>query len=149
MEYYLGFDIGGTKCAVSLAEIADGKLPRILQKKSVDTDFSENAETFVGRLADIGTWILEKSAIPQSQIAAVGISCGGFIDAKNGIVVTTPVIPSWRNVEIVKIVESKIKARAFVQNDANACALVEWILARAGEQSIWFFSPAGRGSAQD
>lgn len=145
MEYYLGFDIGGTKCAVSLAEIADGKLPRILQKKSVDTDFSENAETFVGRLADIGTGILEKSAIPQSQIAAVGISCGGFIDAKNGIVVTTPVIPSWRNVEIVKIVESKIKARAFVQNDANACALVEWIFGAGRGAKHMVFLTCGTG----
>ena len=59
--------------------------------------------------------------------------------------VTTPVIPSWRNVEIVKIVESKIKARAFVQNDANACALVEWIFGAGRGAKHMVFLTCGTG----
>ena len=37
MLYYIGFDIGGTKCAVSVGEVSDESV-RIVERKEVPTE---------------------------------------------------------------------------------------------------------------
>lgn len=57
---------------------------------------------------------------------AIGISCGGPLDSKKGIIMSPPNLPGWDNIEIVKILEGKFSVPVGIQNDANACALAEW-----------------------
>lgn len=117
--YILGFDIGGTKCAVITAEAKDGDI-KLLKKEKCPTDRSASPEEMIDRLIALADGILERK--PES----IGISCGGPLDSKKGVIMNPPNLPGWDNVEIVKQLESHYGVSAHLQNDANACAVAEW-----------------------
>lgn len=115
----LGFDIGGTKCAVITAEW-DGKNITVLKKEKCVTEKGVKPELFIAKLIDMA------DRISDVKPEAIGISCGGPLDSKRGIIMSPPNLPGWDNVEIVKQIEEHFKVSARLQNDANACAVAEW-----------------------
>ena len=117
--YVLGFDIGGTKCAVITAEVSGGDI-RLLKKEKCPTDLSVSPEKMIEKLVLMADGILERD--PD----AIGISCGGPLDSKKGIIMSPPNLTGWDNVAIVDIIGAHYSVRPKLQNDANACALAEW-----------------------
>jgi glucokinase len=115
---YIGIDIGGTKTAISLGNSGG----QIVSKKAFPTD-----RNFKQALDNIVT---EVEALISKQgkdtIAALGISCGGPLDSDKGIIQSPPNLPGWDDVHIIKILKDKFGLPAFIENDANACALAEW-----------------------
>ena len=61
-----------------------------------------------------------------SQVVAFGISCGGPLDSRTGVVMSPPNLPGWDNIPIVKLLGDRFGIRTGIHNDANACALAEW-----------------------
>ena len=117
--YILGFDIGGTKCAVSTAEW-DGESVTLLRKEKCPTDLSVPPEEMIDRLIALAEEILDKK--PDS----IGISSGGPLDAESGVILAPPNLPGWDRVEISRIIEEHFGISAHLENDANACAVAEW-----------------------
>ena len=117
--YILGFDIGGTKCAVSTAEW-DGKSVRLLKKEKCPTDLSITPEQMILRLVSMADGLLDGK--PDS----IGISCGGPLDSDTGVILGPPNLPGWDRVEIKRIIEEHFCAPTHLENDANACAVAEW-----------------------
>ena len=117
--YILGFDIGGTKCAVITAKVDDGNI-QILKKEKCPTDRTIAPEKMIEKLISLADTIIEKT--PDS----IGISCGGPLDSKKGVIMSPPNLPEWDNVQIVKQLEEHYGCSAHLQNDANACAVAEW-----------------------
>ena len=117
--YILGFDIGGTKCAVTTA-LWDGETINISKKKSIPTDHGISAYEMLDRL-----FVLADSLIDTTP-DKIGISCGGPLDSARGIIMSPPNLPGWDNIEIVRYIENHYNAPTKLQNDANACALAEW-----------------------
>lgn len=115
----LGFDIGGTKCAVMTAEW-DGSAIKLLKKEKCATDLNITPKQMIDRLIALADEILD--FIPE----AIGVSCGGPLDSKRGIIMSPPNLPGWDNVEIVKQIEAHYGITPKLQNDANACAVAEW-----------------------
>lgn len=115
----LGFDIGGTKCA-AIAAFWDGETIRILDKRKIPTDLTCKPEEMVRRLFSLGEEIAEET--PE----AIGISCGGPLDSKRGVILGPPNLPGWDRVKIAEQASSYFGVPAYLQNDANACALAEW-----------------------
>lgn len=115
----LGFDIGGTKCAVITARWENGQI-ELLKKEKIDTDLSVAPEEMVDRLIALADGIVEEK--PE----AIGISCGGPLDSSRGIILGPPNLPGWDHVEIVDRIQKHFGAPAHLQNDANACAVAEW-----------------------
>ena len=115
----LGFDIGGTKCAVITAEW-DGENITLLEKKKCETEKGVAPEKIIEKLIEMADSILDKK--PD----AIGISCGGPLDSKKGVIMCPPNLPDWDNVEIVKQIEAHYGVKTILQNDANACAVAEW-----------------------
>lgn len=68
--YYIGLDIGGTKCAAVIAEIDENV--EILDKIVFPTE-GKTPEQVIDRVCG---FIDEKTA--ACQIGGIGISCGGF-----------------------------------------------------------------------
>lgn len=116
----LGFDIGGTKCAVITAEIKNEAIS-IIRKEKLPTDLTVSPEEMIDRLMKIADEMTEDNAI-----SSVGISCGGPLDSKNGIIISPPNLIGWENVNIVDIMKKHFGVPVYLQNDANACALAEW-----------------------
>lgn len=117
--YILGFDIGGTKCAVITA-VYDGKNVNIISKKKCRTELDISVDKMINKL------ICMADRIITQKPDAIGVSCGGPLDSKKGIILSPPNLPGWDNVEIVDILQSHYLVPVRLQNDANACALAEW-----------------------
>lgn len=117
--YILGFDIGGTKCAVTTARW-DGDHITLLEKASCPTDLTIPAECMIEKLISMGDQILTEK--PDK----IGISCGGPLNSEKGVILGPPNLPGWDNVQIVKQLEDHYNVSVKLQNDANACAVAEW-----------------------
>ena len=117
--YILGFDIGGTKCAVVTAQW-DGSHISLLKKKIHPTDLSISPEDMIKKLIETADSLLDKK--PDG----IGISCGGPLDASRGIITAPPNLPGWDHVEIVRQLTEHYQVPVKLQNDANACAVAEW-----------------------
>jgi len=116
MKRFLGIDIGGTKCAVCIGD-ADGA---VLARRQFDTAGSPEAV-----LAKFEKYARELLA-EHGPVCAIGISCGGPLDSKSGVVLSPPNLPGWDAVPVVDFFRERFGVPAFLQNDANACALAEW-----------------------
>ena len=117
--YLLGFDIGGTKCAVITASW-DGSQIELLKKAVCATDLTISPEEMLQKLLGLADAILTRK--PDR----IGISCGGPLNSREGIILGPPNLPGWDHVEIVKILQGHYDAPVKLQNDANACAVAEW-----------------------
>ena len=132
--YILGIDIGGTKCAVSTG-LWGGENMTVLKKERCATDHSISANEMLLRVFAMADGILGKK--PNS----IGISCGGPLDSRKGIIMSPPNLPMWDNVEIVRLTEEHFGVSAHLQNDANACAVAEWKFgAGRGSDNIVFLT---------
>lgn len=60
------------------------------------------------------------------EIQVIGISCGGPLDSRQGVTLSPPNLPGWDEIRIVSYLKEKYGIRAYLQNDANACAMAEW-----------------------
>lgn len=117
--YLLGFDVGGTKCAVVTANWENGEIT-LIKKDKCATDLSIAPEAMIDRLIAMADGILDGT--PD----AIGISCGGPLDADKGIILGPPNLPGWDHVEIVSQIHTHYGVPVHLQNDANACAVAEW-----------------------
>lgn len=120
MEIIGGIDIGGTKCAVSIAEL--GSPPRILDKRKIETMHSPT-ET----LSKLGMLLQELLAgYPDADLKAIGISCGGPLNAEQGLILSPPNLPGWDQIDCICPFQDLFHVPVSLQNDADACALAEW-----------------------
>lgn len=125
MKYYLGFDIGGTKCAVVIGE-KNGNSVIKKDKIRFDTVSSRGWRAVVADLISSAHTLLERNEIESTDIVAAGVSCGGPLDSKKGIIMCPPNLPDWDNVPLADMISEEFGFPCKVCNDADACALAEW-----------------------
>lgn len=118
-KYYIGLDIGGTKCAATLGREKDENInicdkEKFLTKGLSPNEILERFSSFIDKQRKV------------VKIYGIGISCGGPLDSINGVIMSPPSLPLWDNIKIVDYFECKYGIKTFLQNDANACAVAEW-----------------------
>ena len=129
----IGFDIGGTKCAVIIGEERNGEIV-ILDKRKIETDHGVSAYEMIDRMCALAESMTD-------DFSRIGISCGGPLDSKKGVILSPPNLPGWDNIEIVSYLEKRYGGKAAIQNDANACAIAEWRYgAGKGSQNMIFLT---------
>ena len=123
--YKIGIDIGGTKCAVILGEINGGEVKFI--DTAVFPTIKDNTYKTTLDIIEIEMLnIIESADLKINDIASIGISCGGPLDSKSGVILSPPNLPGWDDVYIVGYFENKYNIKTILENDANACAIAEW-----------------------
>lgn len=133
----VGFDIGGTKCAVSVGRVEDGKI-QIVDKRKIATDLTVSPYVMIDRMCALAEEM-------TNDLSAIGISCGGPLDAKKGIIQSPPNLPGWDNIKIVEYLKEKYGGRVSLENDANACAVAEWKFGAGRGCSNMIFLTFGTG----
>ena len=142
-EYYLGIDIGGTKCAVVVGD-GDFNIHRRIQfdTRTAERGWQEIVNEFFTHIDNLF------DGFPVEKLSGIGISCGGPLDSRKGMIYSPPNLPGWNNVPIVKVFNEKYNVPVSIQNDANASALAEWLLgAGKGTRNMIFLTfGTGMGS---
>jgi glucokinase len=126
MNNFIGLDIGGTKCAVILGKTGEKDSPEITDKLIYLTKEHTGPGEMILKLQQGIDELLIRHKLTIKQISAIGISCGGPLDSRKGIIMSPPNLPGWDDVHITEIFKKKYGIPVAVQNDANACALAEW-----------------------
>jgi len=121
----LGFDIGGTKCAVILGKADDANEAMHIIDKAV-TPTNRTVYEMIELLFTMAESMLQKNRMQNEALQGIGISCGGPLNSKKGIVLSPPNLPGWDNIPIVELTQKRFKKNVLLQNDANAGAIAEW-----------------------
>ncbi len=118
--YFIGIDIGGTKCTVNLST----KELKILYRIQFATHTEKGPDYAINEILKIIDEL--KIKIDFKKVKRIGISSGGPLNIKRGLILSPANLPGWDNIPIVEIINNKTGKPTFIQNDANACALAEW-----------------------
>ena len=118
----IGVDVGGTKCAVTYGQKEGFELHIREKIRFATTGVDETLANIVRAVDDV----MRKNGLTAGNTAAIGVSCGGPLDSRTGVVMSPPNLPGWDNIPIVKLLGDRFGIRTGIHNDANACALAEW-----------------------
>ncbi len=126
--FSLGFDIGGTKCAVVLGkgELCSDIDGFIIDKIKFPTEVNRGWKAILDDLFSNAERLLNRNGVSKSELIGVGISCGGPLNSNTGVINAPPNLPDWKGVPIVRLTEERFGTRCVLHNDANACAVAEW-----------------------
>lgn len=135
--FFIGVDIGGTTTAVSLGNEA-GKILNTIQFETVQDPYAVLSTCY----ASIDQLMLSTD---QDSVKALGISCGGPLDSKKGIIQSPPNLPLWDDIPVVQLFQQRTGIPSYLENDANACALAEWLWGSGKGCSSMIFLTFGTG----
>ena len=137
----LALDIGGTKLAVAMVS-GEGRTHGYL---SEPTRKERGPEAVIAHLFDMGRRSIAAAGLGEP--AAVGISCGGPLDAPQGVLTRPLHLPGWIDVPIVALASETFDVPAVVENDATAAMLGEhrYGAARAAETALYLTLSTGVG----
>jgi glucokinase len=134
-DLFLGIDIGGTKCAVVLGDSSFS----IKKKVFFETKVERGYHAIIGEFQKHIDSILKE--YPAESLKRIGISCGGPLDSRTGMIYSPPNLPGWDQVPIVELFSTRYGVPTALQNDANACALAEWMMgAGKGTRNMIFLT---------
>lgn len=120
-EFWVGFDLGGTKM---LAAVFDGQF-KVLSRQRKKTKGHEGSEAGLRRMIGTIEEAIEKSDIDARRLAGIGVGCPGPLDMDRGVVLGTPNL-GWHNVEVKKALEDKFACPVAVVNDVDAGVYAEY-----------------------
>jgi glucokinase len=113
--------LGGTKCVVALATLAEGTVSWLA---STSLRTTPSADVVLAALADALGEQLEQAGSPS--LDGIGIVCGSPLDEQAGLVLAPPNLPAWHSVDVLTPFSDRFGVRPQLMNDANAGALAEW-----------------------
>ena len=139
----VGIDIGGTQCSVSIGAYGDSHY-ELIDRNQFATRPHRGPAAILAEIENAVRAAL--SSQPGAEV--IGISCGGPMDAANGIIQSPPNLPGWDDVHITEQLQQALGVRCVLENDANACAIAEWAFGagRGVENMIYLTFGTGLGA---
>lgn len=136
-ELYLGWDVGGTKSAAVVGTSAGEILDRVQWPSNTPAGPQAMLGDFLTHAGDL----LKK----HPRVAAVGVSIGGPMNARSGVIKSPPHLPGWDNIPLRDILHRKLRLPVFIEHDAAACLLAEWLWGAAAGKSHAVYITCGTG----
>jgi len=133
-QLLLGLDIGGTKSAVIVGD-GDGNA---LAREEFPTTGPEET---IAKLIELGVRLCA-----GEHPVACGVACGGPLSSREGLILSPPNLPGWDRVPVVKMVQDAIGVPTTLENDANACAVAEWLWGLKAEVEDLVYLTCGTGN---
>lgn len=136
-KHVIGIDIGGTKIAAVVADYNGD----ILSKVQKPTQADKGPGYAILLIYDIVYETIVKADLELQDFFAIGVSCGGPLDTKTGVVYSPPNLPGWDSLPLKEQLENEFNLSVKIENDANACALAEYKLGRGkGYSSVLYMT---------
>ncbi len=114
LEKIIGVDLGGTN--VRAGRVFDGEIEK-LHSHRISSGASEKIV--------LDELIFSIHQVYDSNVSAIGIGVPSVVDPQNGIVYDVQNIPSWKRVELARILEKEFNLPIKINNDANCFVLGE------------------------
>lgn len=131
-KYVIGIDLGGTKICGALADINGN----VISIHTIPTNASEGEQAVLERIFSVIEKVLTDSGKSIENVKAIGIGSPGPLDSKMGMILDTPNLP-FKHFGIVKHIEEKFNVVTYLENDANAAAIGEYMFgAGKGTQNM-------------
>jgi len=119
-QFWIGFDLGGTKMLTAVYDEALKKTFQIKRKTKPDSHpFS------IDRIIDTIEKMLVEWGGKRSSVQGIGIGAPGALNPETGEVVNAPNL-GWKNVALRKILEDAFKVPVTVINDVDAGTFGEY-----------------------
>ncbi|OLF13511.1 ROK family protein [Actinophytocola xanthii] len=115
----LALDIGGTKLAAGLVA-PDGRVRSFLVAPT-----PVGVRLVLEALFALGRRAATQGGVDLPDVDAVGIACGGPLDAARGVLLCPPHLPGWRDVPVARLAEEAFGVPAVLDNDGTAAAAAE------------------------
>lgn len=119
-KYVVGVDLGGTKIYTALVDL-DGNM---VKEITVKTEAHKGDKAVLEKLISTIDTVLE--GIDINEVKAIGVGSPGPLDVKKGLIVYTPNLP-FKNFNIVQPIKEKYNIPTYLDNDANAATLGEFM----------------------
>ncbi|HWE10365.1 MAG TPA: ROK family protein [Solirubrobacteraceae bacterium] len=117
----LALDIGGTKLAAGIVDPAGATRSFLVMPSRTEL----GPDAVLADLFALGRDAVSDAGVAWSQVAAVGIGCGGPLDAERGILVAPAHLRGWREVPVAALAQDTFGRPALLENDATAAAAAE------------------------
>jgi glucokinase len=120
-EVWIGVDIGGTKTAVVISR----QPPSMLARIEFPTLPEQGPERAIALIVQSIGEAMQASGMEREGIAGIGVSCGGPLDQRAGVIHAPPNLSTWVDVPIVAILKKEFELECRLENDADAGAIAE------------------------
>lgn len=114
-DYWVGFDLGGTKM---LATVFDHTF-KPLGRKRKKTKAQAGAEAGLNRVIQTIQATLEEAGIAPDQLLGIGVGCPGPLDLDRGIVFEMPNL-GWKDTPMKEVLEKAFGCPVIIANDVDA-----------------------------
>ncbi|WP_165423548.1 ROK family protein [Ktedonosporobacter rubrisoli] len=118
----VGVDLGGTQMRTAVLRGAT-----LLSRVSSLTGEQSSPDLVIPRLFQAVEQALEEAKVSLEQIAGIGICAPGPLNYRTGVICAPPNLPEWDQVPMRDIFSERFQVPIFVENDANAAGLGEYM----------------------
>jgi glucokinase len=122
MSLFIGTDIGGTKISVVIGD----EQANVIASQRFLTASHPDPYDALREVARIARHLLSDAGFELGHVEGVGISCGGPLDSRQGLILSPPNLPGWDRIPICRFLSNELGRPSRLENDANAAALAEW-----------------------
>ncbi|MFI3167397.1 MAG: ROK family protein [Bacillota bacterium] len=122
MKYYIGIDLGGTNIKAGIVS-ENGE---VLLSKSIKTNCPRSSESIMDDMAQLCSDVACEFGITLDKIEKIGIGTPGTVNNVKGELIYSNNLDA-HNVMMKDYLEKKLQRKVFVDNDANAAAVAEYI----------------------
>jgi len=118
---WVGVDIGGTKTAVVIAQ----RPPAMLKRIEFPTLPQQGPERAIELIKQSIHEAMRSTGIRRAAVGAIGVSCGGPLNQRAGVIQAPPNLATWVDVPITAILSDALGLDCRLENDADAGAVAE------------------------
>ncbi len=124
--YNLGIDLGGTNVKAGLVD--ENNVVKF--KSSVPTGVADGNDAVVENIVKACAIVLHEAGITLADVENIGIGTPGAVNSATGVVERAENM-RFENFPLAAKLEEKINRKVYIENDANAAALGEYVAGAA------------------
>src|SRR5262245_15768466 len=138
---YLGIEIGGTKLQIGVGS-GDGTLQGLWRGP---VDVAAGPEGIRRQIMAAVPELLDRSSVPRSRIAGIGIGFGGPVDDATHTIIKSHQIEGWDNFPLAAWITDMLGWPVALGNDADVAGLAEALFGAGKGLSPIFYITIGSG----
>ncbi len=119
--YIISAMIGVNNIRIALTDLRSN----ILESVKIPTEQWLGPGNVIKKVIENVESIIKKSKIDKKNFLGIGIGATGLVDSETGIVVFSPNLTGWYNIELKKIIEKSLDLPVYIENECRVQAIAE------------------------